>query len=268
MDRASSSFKHRKPLDPPPPSFSRPVPPHLHPGAPGNYPGGPLAPFPPLHLYSKEKSLDGGFPILLPPCAFQPHPFSQRDIMEGDWARFLEDLQITGRLSGSEKIAATVIPIAMHIGLAGMLVSRAIKGRMKSKKNEPAGQLVDMWNDHFFHPRRLHVILARGNENLSGDVEGPAPDLREGRSRRSSSCSSSSSSSDDGTNSRHGRHAHRSSNPIAHIAEVRAERIDRIVERKERRREDRRGRREERRMRRAERRQTKHEKYRLVIVGL
>ncbi|KAF8515632.1 hypothetical protein JB92DRAFT_2717125 [Gautieria morchelliformis] len=187
---AANNSWSRNPVDPLPPSFSRPIAPHLIvPNAHAGYPQ--LPGFPPMRLYSKEKTLDHGFPILLPPCAVQPHPFAQRDVMEADWIRFLQDLQQTGRPS-KLAAAADALPI-MRLGLVGM-ITRVVEKEMKRGKTEPVGHLVDTWNEHFFHARRLHVILARGPENISGEGGGPAPDWQHGRSR-SSSCSSSSSSS-------------------------------------------------------------------------
>ncbi|KAF8515628.1 Alpha/Beta hydrolase protein [Gautieria morchelliformis] len=165
---AANKSSSGNPLDPLPPSFSRPIAPHLL--VPNAHPGYPQLPeFPPMRLYSKEKTLDHGFPILLPPCAVQPHPFAQRDVMEADWIRFLQDLQQTGRPS-KLAAAADALPI-MRLGLVGM-ITRVVKKEMKRGKKEPVGHLVDTWNQ--------------------GD--GPAPDWQHGRSR-SSSCSSSSSSS-------------------------------------------------------------------------
>ncbi|KAF8584644.1 hypothetical protein K439DRAFT_1345540 [Ramaria rubella] len=218
----------RDPLNPPPASFSRPAPPYLGQGAYAGNPTGSfpqIGPFPPMRLLSNGESLGDGFPNLQPACVYQPHPFLQRDVTEVDWIRFLEDIQLTGRISGTQRVVANVLPMAVSVGfVGGIFVTRAIEKRMKKKKSQPAGELVDTWNDHFFHPRRLHVILAQGPENISGDVDGPAPDWQGsqgGRSRRarSRSSSSSSSSSDD---DKRGRRRHHSSRKSERKAEKRA----------------------------------------------
>ncbi|GJJ10611.1 hypothetical protein Clacol_004838 [Clathrus columnatus] len=170
----------RDPLNPLPPSFSRPVP---------RFP--PLPPFPPLTLNSKGSALNKGFPISLPiplyPSVLNPnqqrnfiHPFSQRDVLEEDWKRLLEDIYITAQLTTGQKIGlftAHAIPAITGVGLiGGILVTKGIHRRMKKKRIEPVADLVDVWNQYFFHKRGLHVILAHGPENISGEFDGPAPD--------------------------------------------------------------------------------------------
>jgi len=168
----------------------------------------------------------------------------------------MEDLHITGQLTGGQRIMAQALPLAMSVGfIGGLFMSRAIEKRMKNKKNEPVADLVDIWNQHFFHARRLHVILAHGSENISGDVDGPAPDWGH-RSQSNASSSSDSSSSDD---DRHGRH-----DKFGRHAERRQFRAERKAERRARRREDR----GDRRARKADKRSMKYEKYRLVILSI
>lgn len=205
-----------------------------------------FTPFPPMRLFSNGETLDNGFPILVPACSVPVHPFSQRDVHEGDWTRFLEDLQIRGRLTGGERIASNVLPLAMSVGfIGGLFVTRGIEKHMKHKKDGPVSELVDIWNEHFFHIRRMHVILAHGSENVSGDVDGPAPDYYGQRSRSGSSSSSSSSDDERGQHNRHNRH---------NIKQ----------ERRQRRRE----RRQDRRERKNDKRQSRHEKYRLVVISI
>ncbi|KAF8520863.1 hypothetical protein BU17DRAFT_17660, partial [Hysterangium stoloniferum] len=150
-------------LNPPPMSFSRPLPIHLHQGPPPGAIVPAFAPFPPMRLFSHGETLDKGFPVLLPACSVPVHPFSQRDVQEGDWTRFLEDLQIRGRLTGGERVVSNGLPLTMSVGfIGGLLLTRGIEKKMKRKKNGPVGELVDIWNEHFFHSRRMHVILAHG----------------------------------------------------------------------------------------------------------
>ncbi|KAF8520862.1 hypothetical protein BU17DRAFT_46174 [Hysterangium stoloniferum] len=237
-------FNQRDPLNPTPMSFSRPLPPHLQQGPPGIIPPA-FTPFPPMQLFSQGKTLSKGFPILLPTCPVPVHPFAQRDVQEGDWTRFLEDLQIRGRLTGRQRITSIAVPLALNVGfIGGYFLSRGIERHMKRKKSKPVGELVDIWNENFFHSRRIHVILARGPENFSGNVDGPAPDYQGQRSRRGSSSSSSSSSSDDegGDKQENGG-------------------------RKREKRADGREKGQERKEKKSEKKQSKREKYRLVILS-
>jgi hypothetical protein len=64
--------------------------------------------------------------------------------LSGD--RFLEDVAIRGRLTGTQRAVAGILPMTMGIGLSGMFVSRAIEKGMKKKKGVAVGQLIDVWN--------------------------------------------------------------------------------------------------------------------------
>ncbi|GJJ10612.1 hypothetical protein Clacol_004839 [Clathrus columnatus] len=235
----------RDPLNPPPPSFSRPALPR------------PLLPsFPPLTLNSRGTALDKGFPILLPmplypithPIFGNPyqqqqqnfiHPFHQRDVLEADWTRLLEDIYITAQLSGAQKIVANVLPLATGSLIGSILFTRGIERNLKKKKSEPVADLVDTWNQCFFHARGLHVILAHGPESISGEFDGPAPDWV-GANRNLGGSYSSDSSSESESRGRKRRHV------------IIRDRMG--------------GRREERRARRARRKADRYEHYRLVVV--
>ncbi|KZT23391.1 hypothetical protein NEOLEDRAFT_1049519, partial [Neolentinus lepideus HHB14362 ss-1] len=138
-------------LDPPPPSFSRPVPQYVA-----------YEPFPTMVTLGLGKDLGDGFMEMPPPSVVQPHPFARHDVQEADWLRFLADIKAAGKLSTRENVTAAVLPMTMNLGLTGMLVSKGIQNRQIKKKQEPCGRLVDAWNSYFFLPRRLEVILAKG----------------------------------------------------------------------------------------------------------
>ncbi|KAF8603769.1 hypothetical protein BDV93DRAFT_441582, partial [Ceratobasidium sp. AG-I] len=199
--------------------------------------------------------------------------FYKHDILAEDWVRFLEDIQIVARLTGGQRVVAGVLPVTMHIGFAGFFVSRAIQNGMKKKNTGNVSGLLDIWNERFFKPRQLEVILCRGDYRESGNnLEAPAPDRPHAHPRQrhasgslspdsSSSSSDSSDSEDDHSNM--GR------------KQIKSQRRTERRQRKHERREDRRERREERRarrdIRRTEKRNTRkgNEKpYRLVVVSV
>ncbi|TFK75484.1 hypothetical protein BDN72DRAFT_757251, partial [Pluteus cervinus] len=125
--------------------------------------------FPPMtHLPIGRYSLDKGFPALPPTSLVVPHPFVTHDINERDWITFLEDVRRTAALSGRERGMALGIPFAMQMGFAAFFVSKYIKRRMRKRKLVDVAQVVDAWNQVFFHPRRLEVVLMRGSERVSG----------------------------------------------------------------------------------------------------
>jgi len=65
--------------------------------------------------------------------------------------------------------------VTARLPLMGFLVAKGLEMHWKNKRSGPAGELVDYWNHHFFHPRRLHVVLARGVVSFSG-ADMPPPD--------------------------------------------------------------------------------------------
>ncbi|EKM56386.1 uncharacterized protein PHACADRAFT_207639 [Phanerochaete carnosa HHB-10118-sp] len=152
-------------LNPPPPSFSRPLRREL-----------PYNPFPPMTALGFGATLDQGFSTVPPTTVVNPHPFVTHDVCEEDWTRFVGDLQKVGTLSPMNKIVAGVAPIGLGIGLAGIFVSRAIERRMKSKTSAPATQIVDHWNNYFFWPRGMQVDLIHGkrvyteHDSISADM--------------------------------------------------------------------------------------------------
>jgi hypothetical protein len=239
-----------------PSSFSRPAPPYL-----------PYSMFPPMYLTANDNRLDKGFPLLLPPSALQPHPFATHDVNEGDWTRLINDLQKTASLSGHERIAAGGLGMLVPGGiLPGMILSSLLKGQMRDNKRKPIGELIDVWNYYFFHPRRLEVILAHGlsrEDSGSGPVPGFHSQGMMGSSlgRTSSRSSSSSSSSSDGDC--HSRRGSRFSSKVGRRAEKAQRRADKLRERAER---------NERRLGRGRRRRDNGTVgndglYRLIVVG-
>ncbi|TFY59727.1 hypothetical protein EVJ58_g5605 [Rhodofomes roseus] len=173
-------------LDPPPPPFLR---------APR--PDFPYGPFEPAALTSLDAQLDKGFPPLAPPVARMPHPFATHDVADDDWQRFLHDIKIASSLSPINRVAAGVAPMAMNIGLTGFLVSRGIEKRMRAKKSEAIGQLIEQWNAHFFHPRQISVVLAEGSMVYSGPEGAQPPDMAQYSAALARDDHSSSSSSDE-----------------------------------------------------------------------
>ncbi|KZT66659.1 hypothetical protein DAEQUDRAFT_813448 [Daedalea quercina L-15889] len=227
-------------LDPPPPQFLRARRPDLYYG-----------PFEPAALTSLDAQLDKGFPPLPPPATTAPHPFVTHDVADDDWQRFLHDVRVASSLSPVDKIKAGVTPVAMNIGLMGMLVSKGIEKRMRNKKSDAIGELIEHWNAHFFHPRQITVVLAQGAMSYSGLEGVPPPDMAQYSAALAHDDEFSSDSSDEG---------------------VRQGGLGGLGGRRERRgalRERRQARREERTARRGQRkdkRKNRHELWRLVIA--
>jgi len=159
----------KNPLDPPPPQFARP--------APGNYP---YAMFPPMVCLSISTKLGDGFHVMAPPAPYglQQHPFMSHDITEPDWTKFLTDLKAVAQLSGKDRLISNGIPLALGMGIVGgLLASHAIEKNMKSRKVGPQGDLIDAWNNYFFHPRRMTVVLCQGDLRFNGPIDNLPPDM-------------------------------------------------------------------------------------------
>jgi len=167
---ASGSGSSSNPTQTAPPSFLRSPPRDL-----------PYTSFPPIALYTTENSLGKGFPRIAPETIVNPHPFTTHDIREEDWYWFLSAVKGAAAAAGTDFTSIPgVTPVATHLAVSmglGRLVNMGIEAHVKSKKNGPIAEVFDSWNQHFFHPRQLDVVLARGRFCYSGSNEGLPPDM-------------------------------------------------------------------------------------------
>ncbi|KAI0777322.1 hypothetical protein BD413DRAFT_609703 [Trametes elegans] len=141
-------------LSPPPPPFQRDVP-----------PGIPQAPFATMVLDGAGTALDKGFPYAAPPCTTTgQHPFATHDVEERDWRRFIHDVRVAGSLSPTNWVVSSLTPVAVApFGMFfGYQIVHGMNNMMRRRKRGPVQQLIDCWNDYFFHPRNLHVALVQG----------------------------------------------------------------------------------------------------------
>ncbi|KAJ7758603.1 hypothetical protein B0H16DRAFT_1535108 [Mycena metata] len=137
----------------------------------------PRVPFQPMFLLADGASLRDGFPTVPPPSMQQPHPFALRDVKETDWLQFLTDLRVVANLTPQDRVAASSVPVLSAIPLVNIAVAAAITQHFQRKKKWLASLLVDKWNHHFFHRRRIEVILMRGQSKLSGQSGQPVANL-------------------------------------------------------------------------------------------
>ncbi|KAF7971355.1 hypothetical protein HWV62_21382 [Athelia sp. TMB] len=138
-----------------PPSFMRHPPPGLS-----------------YDLFQPTYLLDLGglnFPMKPPPSRVQPHPFITHDVNQLDWKRFLDDIRKTAVRKQTEQRGSILIAA----DFIGEIIS-ATKGSASRPKT--VSTLVDIWNEHFFHPRRLEAILAIGRKRIDSG-SGPVPEF-------------------------------------------------------------------------------------------
>ncbi|KAF8903911.1 hypothetical protein CPB84DRAFT_1845582 [Gymnopilus junonius] len=128
--------------------------------------------FKPTFIAGLGKSLDKGFPALPPPSDAQPHPFISHDVGEADWLEFLNAVRSAATLTDKDKHRSH-LPIISIIPVVNSLASLGIQTIMKHKKGGKVARTIDMWNHHFFGPRKTRVILMKGKERLTGLTELP-----------------------------------------------------------------------------------------------
>ncbi|CAE6454508.1 unnamed protein product [Rhizoctonia solani] len=252
VSQAMAKMNPRDPLDPPPICFSRIVPALSHEITYQTLPQ-PLV----IHAKPGKKFLDDAFVTTGTPALLK------HDVLAEDWVRLLEDIHIVARLTAGQKITAGILPVTMNVGFSGFLISRAIEKGMRNKNVGNVMQLLQIWNERFFKPRHLEIIVCRGDYRVStgskDKVRLPAPDRPHAHPRAMSHSSSSSSSSS--SDSEH--------EPIRRgLSKVERRQMKR--ERRAERREQRQSRREERRERKAYRKEERRSKepYRLVVVSI
>jgi hypothetical protein len=151
-----SKLSSRDPLDPPPICFSRVIP---APSQETTYQNLPQ----PLVIHSKpgKKFLDDAFVTTGTPA------LHKHDVLAEDWVRLLEDIGIVARLTTGQKITAGVLPMTMSVGFSGFFISRAIEKGMKRRNAESVVQLLQIWNERFFGPRRKPHTALSWNEVLT-----------------------------------------------------------------------------------------------------
>ncbi|PPQ65123.1 hypothetical protein CVT24_003014 [Panaeolus cyanescens] len=143
-----------------PECFSRAAPSHLL------YPA-----FDPMYLVSKGKHLDKGFPLAAPPLEsyanhrLDIHPFISHDVTETDWILFLHLIQTTASLDDRD-IRRSQLPIIYFLPIVGSVSQYGIQQYLRGLKGKKVVNIIEMWNRHFFGPRRMRIGLVKGQEVL------------------------------------------------------------------------------------------------------
>ncbi|KDN47540.1 hypothetical protein K437DRAFT_255819 [Tilletiaria anomala UBC 951] len=127
----------RQVFDKPAPSFARQAPTRRSP-----------INFLPMALRASGKHVADRFELLYP-GVFLAH----LDVSLADWARFLENLSVAGRLNALQRVVNNVVPITMHMGATGFLITRAIEGEMKTRKVRAMMEALEIWMVQFFAAR-------------------------------------------------------------------------------------------------------------------
>ncbi|KAH8817745.1 hypothetical protein DL96DRAFT_1623226 [Flagelloscypha sp. PMI_526] len=115
-----------------------------------------------------RNSLSKGFPASPPPTDLLPHPFVTHNVTELDWQNFVDHIAEGAKLTKKEReIARRNIPILNIVPIVGQALQYGTEAYLRSKKPASAANVVDSWNHHFFHPRKLQVALYKGPECIS-----------------------------------------------------------------------------------------------------
>lgn len=146
--------------DKPPPSFGR---------TPQQ--GWSYAPFEPFSLPAAGEQLADGFKPL-----YFGRVLADHDVSAADWARFLEDISVAGRMTGGQQVISNIAPVTMHLGATGYFVTKAIQKRMKQSKNPVISETVEMWEQNFFLRRGLDVYIRDTEGRMTSYAPGePVP---------------------------------------------------------------------------------------------
>lgn len=129
-------------FNPPCPSFARPLPLTIHRGA-----------FESIMIQGDGSALADSFKPEYPGRILAP-----RDVSMADFARFLEDIAVAGRLEGKQQLISIAAPLTAHMGLAGHFVTKAIQKRMTRAKQPLCIEAIEHWCEAFFVPRGLDVF--------------------------------------------------------------------------------------------------------------
>ncbi|KDR72519.1 hypothetical protein GALMADRAFT_228809 [Galerina marginata CBS 339.88] len=144
-----------------PSAFSRAPPPEL------SYPA-----FNPIFLVAQGKTVDKGFPAAPPPSSVQPHPFTSHDVGEADWLSFLNAVRSAATLTEKD-VRRSYLPIISIIPIVNIIAATGVQKIMKNQKGGKVAKTIGIWNHLFFGPRKLRVILMKGQVKLSGQTELP-----------------------------------------------------------------------------------------------
>lgn len=136
---------------PPCPSFQRDIPPNII-----------VDSFDLINVKGAGKLSSEGFDTIFP-----GRLMASRDISAADWARFLQDIEVSGRLSGKQGIIANVAPLTMHMSATGYFVTKAIQKGMSRRKEPLIYETVEEWNYQFFSKRGLQVHIRNKTERLT-----------------------------------------------------------------------------------------------------
>ncbi|CAE6454532.1 unnamed protein product [Rhizoctonia solani] len=102
---------------------------------------------------------------------------ARHDVRESDWDHLLQELVVCSRYSTGQRFVASVLPVTKCLGPPGCLANFAIEQGMRKSKLTKSLALLETWNEGFFKPRKLEVVLCKGDRCKSGRRTGfLAPD--------------------------------------------------------------------------------------------
>ncbi|KAF8705171.1 hypothetical protein RHS03_05439, partial [Rhizoctonia solani] len=92
----------------------------------------------------------------------------KHDVHVSDWRCFVHDLITCTRYSTGQRAVANAFPTVRNLGPPGTLICFATEQSMRKGRLSNSLALLDTWNTRFFKPRRLEVILCKGDKCKSG----------------------------------------------------------------------------------------------------
>ncbi|CAL1708528.1 unnamed protein product [Somion occarium] len=115
-------------------------------------------------VISHTSSLEGGFPNKKPPSTTNPHPFTVHDVTKENWEHFLQEIQDVSEDTTGDKVINGIVDTMGHLLIPGL------DAQIYCKRSSPIGYVINRWNQEFFHPRMMEVVLAHGNVCCTGPL--------------------------------------------------------------------------------------------------
>ncbi|TFY79837.1 hypothetical protein EWM64_g4179 [Hericium alpestre] len=116
------------------------------------------------------------------PC---PGYLAVHDVRPEDFSRLLEDCHLLGKLHPGEHAVAMLSPLVLGVGfLPGFFVTYALQKNFKRSHVKHVGELLQVWDEAFFRPRRLKIWIEKGKvqqakDDVAAASRPPPPPLTE-----------------------------------------------------------------------------------------
>jgi len=89
------------------------------------------------------------------------------------YSSFVEAVYLAANLTDKDVRRSYKLPIVSIVPIINDLSAMGVQKIMKNRKVHKVAKLIDTWNHHFFEPRKMRVVLMKGETKLNGLTEPP-----------------------------------------------------------------------------------------------